>query len=213
MPGGLSEAAVRSIGQPAGQGGRYAPWQFSALAGLLAARERARTPLSIDMDKPFAGLWESARKLVEDDSADLADRLAAASLLGHSASRNHEPIATGSPACSGRGSRSHSSKRPSPAWHARATRRSPNSCSRAGRRDSPQVREAILDALSNRREWNGALLSALESERIPPGEIDPARRQRLVNRRDPTLRARAEAVFAQQKPAAPGGRRVLPIGA
>ena len=88
MPGGLSEAAVRSIGRPAGQGGRHAAWQFSALAGLLAARERARTPLSIDMDKPFAGLWDSARKLVEDDSADLADRLAAASLLGHSSPRN-----------------------------------------------------------------------------------------------------------------------------
>ena len=88
LPGGLSEAAVRSIGRPAGQGGRFAPWQFAALAGLLAARERSKTPLSIDLDRPFAGLWESARRLVPDEAADEADRLAAVSLLRHSAARN-----------------------------------------------------------------------------------------------------------------------------
>ena len=66
------------------------------------------------------------------------------------------------------------------------------------RRDSPQVRGVILDALMSRGPWTDALLSALESSRIPPGEIDPARRQRLVTRRDRPQRARAEAVFAQQ---------------
>ena len=75
--GGLDEAAARSIGRPAGQGGRYAAWQFSALAGLLAARERARTPLSTDFDRPFAGVWESARRVVAEESADETERLAA----------------------------------------------------------------------------------------------------------------------------------------
>jgi putative heme-binding domain-containing protein len=42
------------------------------------------------------------------------------------------------------------------------------------------------------------LLSALEGGRIPAGEIDTARRQRLVKSRDRSLRTRAEAVFAQQ---------------
>ena len=79
--GGLSDAAIRSIGRPAGQGGRFAPWQFSALAGLLSARERARKPLSIDLDQPFASLWESARRLVPDDTAVEAERVAAVSLL------------------------------------------------------------------------------------------------------------------------------------
>ncbi len=87
LPGGLSEAAVRSIGRPAGQGGRFAPWQFSALAGLLAARERARKPLSIDLDQPFAELRDSARRLVPDDAAGEAERLAAISLLRHSAAQ------------------------------------------------------------------------------------------------------------------------------
>ena len=38
------------------------------------------------------------------------------------------------------------------------------------RRDSPQVRGVILDALMSRGPWTDALLSALESSRIPPGE-------------------------------------------
>ena len=39
------ELITRTIGEPAGQGGRYAPWQFATLAGLLDARDRARQPL------------------------------------------------------------------------------------------------------------------------------------------------------------------------
>src|SRR5262249_23067924 len=64
------------------------------------------------------------------------------------------------------------------------------------RRSSPQIRGALLDALIARGAWTGALLSALEDRQVPPGEIDPARRQRLLTRRDRGQRARAEALFA-----------------
>jgi putative membrane-bound dehydrogenase-like protein len=197
LPGGMNEAAVRSIGEPAGQGGRYAAWQYAALAGLLAARERARSTRSIDLDRPFAGVWESARHLVSDDSAGEAERLAAVALLRHSAPRDaadrdrligllrpRVPVALQQAAVSSLGY-----------WH------DPQIAELllAGwKGDSPQVRAVILDALLSRREWSGTLLSALEAGRISPGEIDPGRRQRLVSRRDPALRARAEAVFAQQ---------------
>jgi putative heme-binding domain-containing protein len=50
----------------------------------------------------------------------------------------------------------------------------------------------------SRSAWTAALLSALEAGRIPAAEIDPARRQRLVTRRDRPQRARAEAIFAQE---------------
>ncbi len=66
---------------------------------------------------------------------------------------------------------------------------------------SPAIRGAVLDALLSRREWTGALLAALESGRVSPAEIDAARRERLVRRRDPALRAKAEALFAHQAPA------------
>ena len=190
IPGGMSEAAVRSIGQPAGQGGRHAPWQFAALAGLIAARERSRTPLSIDLDRPFAGVWESARRLVGDDAADEAERLAAVALLRHSAARNV------------RGPRSARRAAPSPgaglapagggggAGTSAAKPGSPTSSSTGGRDATPQVRAVILDTLLSRPEWSGALLSALEANRVAPAEIDPARRQRLLNGRDPALRSR-----------------------
>jgi putative heme-binding domain-containing protein len=186
---------ARSIGQPAGQGGRYAPWQYSALAGLLSARERAKSPLSIDAYPPFAGLLDSARRLVSDDEADEAERIAAVSLLRHSAARNagdysrlvgllrpRVPIALQQAAVAGLGHLND-----------------PNLADflLAGWRSySPPVRGLILDTLLTRREWSRSLLNALESGRISAGEVDPARRQRLVTRREPGLRSRAEAVFA-----------------
>jgi putative membrane-bound dehydrogenase-like protein len=198
--GGLSEQAVRSIARPAGQGGRYAPWQFSALAGLLAARERARQPLSIDLDRPLAGLRDAARLLVADDGAAEAERVAAISLLRHSAARDSRdrerlggllkprvPVAIQQAAIASLG-----------------RIRDPQVADlllSGWKGHSPAIRAAVLDALLSRHEWTEALLSALESSRVAPAEIDPARRQRLVGRRDIALRSRAEALFARQAPA------------
>ena len=61
MPGGgLNEAVARTIGKPAGPGGRYAAWQFAALAGLLEARDRAEAACARP-DKPFEVLGGRAR--------------------------------------------------------------------------------------------------------------------------------------------------------
>jgi putative membrane-bound dehydrogenase-like protein len=195
--GGLEEAAARSIGRPAGQGGRYAAWQFSALAGLLAARERSKAPLSMDLDRPFAEMWEYARRLVSDDAAEEAERLAAVSLLRHSAARNagdrdrlasllrpRVPVALQQAAVAGLGFLNDP--------------RIADLLLAGWKGYSPQMRGAVLDTLLYRREWSASLLSALEANRIAPGEIDPARRQRLTTRRDPALRSRAEAVFQHQ---------------
>jgi putative membrane-bound dehydrogenase-like protein len=198
--GGLSEAAVRSIGRPAGQGGRFAPWQFSALAGLLSARERARKPLAIDLDQPFAELWESARQLIEDDAADVAERLAAISLLRHSAAR--EARDRQRLAALLRPREAVAIQLAAVASLARVNDPNVADLLLAGwKGDSPAIRGAVLDALLSRREWTGALLSALESGQVATAEIDPARRQRLARSRDPALRSRVEALFAQQVPA------------
>ena len=164
---GLDEAAARSIGRPAGQGGRY--------RGLAVLRPRrpargprtGEEPLSIDLDRPFAGLWESARATGRGRRGRRAERLAAVSLLGHSAARD-PAIATGWPACSGPASRSRSSRRPSPAS---ARQRSADRRAPAGRLEGvfAQIRATVLDTLLSRREWSGALLSALEAN------ADPAR--------------------------------------
>jgi putative membrane-bound dehydrogenase-like protein len=195
--GGLNEAVSRTIGKPAGQGGRYAPWQFAALAGLLAARDRSKAQLSLDLDKPFAGLWEAARSLVKDDSAAEADRLAALPVLRYSAARNpadqdllfallrpQTPIGLQQAAVS--------------ALSRSAEKRTADLILRDWKTYSPQVRGAILDAMLSRSTWTSSLLSSLEDGCVPPAEIDTARRQRLLLRRDPAQKARAEAVFAHQ---------------
>jgi putative membrane-bound dehydrogenase-like protein len=195
--GGLNEAVARTIGKPAGQGGRYAPWQFAALAGLLAARDRSKAQLSLDLDKPFAGLWEAARSLVKDDSAAEADRLAALPVLRYSAARNpadqellfallrpQVPVGLQQAAVS--------------ALSRSAEKRTADLILRDWKTYSPQVRGAILDAMLSRTTWTSSLLSSLEDGCVPAAEIDTARRQRLLRRRDPAQKARAEAVFAHQ---------------
>ena len=54
----------------------------------------------------------------------------------------------------------------------------------------------MLDALLARPASTEALLAALEAERIAPGEVDAAHRQRLLGTGNEPLRARAAKVFA-----------------
>ncbi len=197
VPGGIDEAVVELIGRPAGQGGRYAPWQFDALAGLIAARDRTAKRQWIDPDRRVVRILESARRLVQDDAADEAERLAAVALLRHSAAQYAEdrdrlagllrprvPLSLQQAAVTslGRLREAGIANILLDGWKGR----------------TPQVRAAILDTLLSRPEWSGALLSALEADRVAPAEIGPARRQRLLNGRDPAMRLRAEAVFAHQ---------------
>ncbi len=82
------ELINRAISVPAGQGSRYAPWQFTALAALLEARDRASKPPAVDLDKPFGAVWPAARRLIADSSAVEAERVAAAQLIGYGARRD-----------------------------------------------------------------------------------------------------------------------------
>ena len=195
---GAIESLARSIATPARPGGRFAPWQFSGLAGWLSSRERrGEEPLGKDVDAQFVPLWEAARALVRDDSAAEADRLPAVYLLG-------------------RGAASHPDDRDLLAGLLRprvsvglqqaavtalgrtADARVPELLLRGWKGHSPQVRGAILDALLARASWTSELLATLADGRIPPGDIDPARRQRLLKHRDGEIQARAEALFSHQ---------------
>ncbi len=194
---GVFQAITQSIAVPAGKDGQYAPWQFRALAALLEARDHSGGMPAFDFDKPFSGVWPAARHAIADEHADPAGRSAAAALLGHRAVRDTEDrdllvgllrpqvsVALQQAAVAALG------KLTDP--------KLPDLLVHDWRRHSPQVRNAILDALLSRTAWTSSLLSSLEDGCVPPGEIDPARRQRLLAVRGPALRGRAETIFNHQ---------------
>jgi putative membrane-bound dehydrogenase-like protein len=191
------ELLTRTIAVPAGQGGRYAPWQFSTLAGLLEARDQATKPLALDLEKPFTLVWAAARRVFSDLSAPEAERVGAARLIGYRARRNTKDrdLLVGL-------------LRPqiSPGLQQAAV-------AALGRTDdpkladvllvdwkkySPSLRNAILDLVLSRTAWASSLLSSLEDGCVPPPEIDPARRQQLLKSRSDRLRSRAQAIFAKE---------------
>ncbi len=65
---------------------------------------------------------------------------------------------------------------------------------------SPAVRGEVIETLLGRRKWTGALLDAIEGERISPAYIAPVRKMRLVNHGDTKLRARAAKLFGTAAP-------------
>jgi putative membrane-bound dehydrogenase-like protein len=191
----LLDSLVRTIGQPRGKEESYAPWQLAALSGLLEARERAKKNSPLDLGESFARIWTAARKLVQDDSADEQSRLAAIRLLGHSAKRNTDdrdlligmlrprsPLGLQQAAIA--------------AVAGTTDPKVPDLLVHDWKQHSPQVRAAILDALLSRSVWTSSFLSSLEDGCVPPAEIDPARRQRLLKLRDARQRSRAESIFA-----------------
>ena len=60
---------------------------------------------------------------------------------------------------------------------------------------SPVVREEVLAAMFSSKAHLTGLLTALESGAVPPGTIDPLRRQQLTGHKDATIRERATRIF------------------
>src|SRR5262249_15042308 len=60
----------------------------------------------------------------------------------------------------------------------------------------PALRSLVLDELIRREEWVKAIFDAVERKDILAIEIDAARRQRLLQQKNPALRDRAAKLFA-----------------
>src|SRR6185436_18722696 len=61
---------------------------------------------------------------------------------------------------------------------------------------APALRAQMLDVLLSREAWTKDLLSALETERLAPSDIDAARRQRLVSHKNGEIKAAAQRLLA-----------------
>ncbi|HEY1068100.1 MAG TPA: HEAT repeat domain-containing protein, partial [Pirellulales bacterium] len=66
---------------------------------------------------------------------------------------------------------------------------------------TPALRGAVLDALLRRGEWTTALLDAIESGAVRPGDVDPTRARRLIASTDASIAGRAKSLLRDSLPA------------
>ncbi len=194
-PRGLSIALDR-IAAP--KDGRYAAWQMAALAAALDGLARAgRAPEKFI----FADSWERvgrmtarARATAADPRAAEADRVAALPALGHEAAKREEDVALlGKLLAPQNGTALQSAALTA---LARVPGAKADSLLAGWKGYTPSLKAQLLDLLLSRDAWQRALLEAIEKRAVPAGEIDAARRQRLLNARDAEVRKRAAQVFA-----------------
>ncbi|HEY1378654.1 MAG TPA: PVC-type heme-binding CxxCH protein [Gemmataceae bacterium] len=170
--------------------GRYAAWQFAALAGLLDGLDR-RGGSALP---PAAELFAAARTIAADSAAPPPDRAAAVRLLGRGPDHRAEdlqqletllvpqvPEEVQSAAIAGL-----------------ARQRTADVAAhllRGWRGYGPAVRAQVLEALSRRDDWFRAALDAVEHGDLPAAEVDAARRQQWLRYRNANLRGRAERLL------------------
>ncbi len=185
--------------------GKYAAWQFTALAGLLDALDERNTPLarlqsegSDDMKatvKQLAGLFDAARAMIADEKSATGDKLPALRLLGRGFDQQQKDVdrladllvpqtpdnvQTAVIAALGR----------------LRMERVPELLLRGWKGYAPARRDQVLDVLFGRNEWLAATLQAIERKDITPAEINAVRRQRLLTHRSADVRRRAAKLFA-----------------
>jgi putative membrane-bound dehydrogenase-like protein len=174
------------------------PIAFAVTAGILDSFERQGKgwdKLPDEARKPMELVTAFARKLAEKDDAAEADLLAAIPLLGRDPATRAEDLkrlagllAATRPAAVQSAAIAALARTPDKGV--------PGTLIGAWASASPALRARILDALLARPAWHTELLTAIEKGTITSGQIDAARRQRLVNSPTQAVRERAEKLFA-----------------
>ena len=168
---------------------------------------------AFDFDKPFvvgvAGRASGSRRRRQ---ADQAERAAAAGLLGYGASRDSQGPRSAARSASAPGLGGASAGGASTALGKTTDPKLPDLLVHDWKQHSPQVRNVILDTLLSRTAWTSSLLSSLEDGCVPPGEIDPARRQQLSRAAQRRASGSRRGRLRPPGPAPSGGRRFVPSG-
>jgi putative membrane-bound dehydrogenase-like protein len=185
--------------------GRYAPWQFATLAGLLdvldqrnsslAAMAKTASPEMQAALKRVTALFETARARAADPKAAKTDRRLAIRLLGRGVSHRQDDrqqlaslltpqtpdeLQTAAAASLGR----------------LRDAGVPDTLLHGWKAYGPAMRGQVLDVLLGRPEWVTAVLDAIERKQVLPFEVDAARRQRLLDAKAAGVRQRAAKLFA-----------------
>lgn len=191
---------VLSLLKPAdANSGRYAAWQFAALAGMFDVLDRRRIePRKVLDESSFRQLEQllaQARATIARDGADAADRLAAIRVLGGGGSSKEEDLLLLAGLLSPRQSQDVQMA----AVAALGKRRPTNLVTllvSGWSSHGPSLRGQILDVLMSRDEGTSGLVEAIEKGVVPAGQIDARRRQQLLSHKNEAIRAAANRLLA-----------------
>jgi putative membrane-bound dehydrogenase-like protein len=196
-------ALLYAVGTPEKE--RYAPWQTSALAGLLDALDQrdsslARLGESGDAEvkaalQRVAGLFDAARATLAKKEGSKEDQLQAIRLLGRGLDQQAKDMET----LAGLLVPQTPDDVQAAVIAALGRLRGKEVAAvlvRGWKSYGPALRGQVLDALFRRDDWLRALLDNLERKEVSPAELDAARRQRLLAHKDPGIRQRASRLFA-----------------
>jgi putative heme-binding domain-containing protein len=179
------------------EGGAYKPWQLASAAGVLdsfSRKGRSWEKIPADIRLPIAPLLTFARQTSETDEATEDALLASIPLLGRDPRAIDADLARLATLL--RASRPAAVQLAAIAALARSgNENAAATLIVAWPGATPALRQQMLDALLGRPNWQGRLLTAIENGTIAPGQIDAARRQRLLNSTDKSVSAKAAKLF------------------
>jgi putative membrane-bound dehydrogenase-like protein len=183
----------------------YATWQFVALASLLDALDARNSSVEKLRDKDTATkatfaqvalLFDAARKTFADAKAAPEERLQAVLLLGRGFDHQQEDIKLLADLLVPQSSAEMQFAAVTTLGKLRE-RNVPSLLLRGWKGFAPTLRAQVLDVLLRRPESVKATLDAVEAKTILAFEIDAARRQRLLQHADASVRQRAAQLFKE----------------
>jgi putative membrane-bound dehydrogenase-like protein len=187
-------------------GSQYAGWQLAGVAGLLDALERRGLALAdfeaqagANLQKALEALspvFDQARRVASNSSAEEADRLMAIRLLDRGDRRGEQDTA-------------ELGELLNPQNSIVVQKAALSSLRRVNQPQVAQVllkswrasglnqRQELLNALFSRTEWTEAVVVALERGALLPSELGTLQQQRLLNSSTPAIRNRAAGLFSK----------------
>jgi putative membrane-bound dehydrogenase-like protein len=184
--------------------GKYTPWHFTALAGLLDALDQRGLTLAKLRDQDpelkqavtkLGDLFKAARSTLADKASNNDDKRQAMLLVGRGLEMQKEEVTLLGGFLSPQSPDDLQSAAIASLGRIKGDA-VPAELLRNWKGYSPKTRNAVLDVLLRRDDWLKATLDALEKKAIAPSEVDSPRRQRLLEHRDAAVRARVTKLFA-----------------
>ncbi len=175
-----------------------APLQLRLLATALdaaASKPDSKLAQSLKQATNMAPLWAAARQIAVNEKSPLSERADAIRVLGRGPDHRTEDVKTLTSFLAPQAPTELQSAAVATLGKIPDVNL-PELVLQGWKGYGPALRALVLDELLRRREWVKALLDSIEHKDILPIDIDPARRQRLLQQKNPELRDRAARLFA-----------------